>query len=293
MRYLKRLVWAAGVAGVIAFTATPGFAQQGGGGGGGTGGGGGGGGLGGGGTGGGGTGGGGTGGGGLGGGGTGGGGLGGGGGGTGGGGAGGGGLGGSALTGTTLMGMEAAPSITAPGAAGAGSSVIDASNIFANTFGNPQFQGLVANKAAGPGGFGSPLFGTTGGGTGGAAGGRNTGGRAGQGGQRGGMGGMGGANGGNSGIVVQLPVQISYPAVARFAAPPVAPTQLQADISGMIARSAGAISNPAGVQVLTNGNIVILRGAVKDEDEARLIEGMVRLTPGLGGLQSELTYPKQ
>jgi osmotically-inducible protein OsmY len=88
-------------------------------------------------------------------------------------------------------------------------------------------------------------------------------------------------------------VQISYPAVARFSAPPVTATQLQADLSDLITRANGIISNPTGVQVLTRGNVVILRGEVKDEDEARILEGLVRLTPGVGGLQSELSYPKR
>jgi hypothetical protein len=163
------------------------------------------------------------------------------------------------------------------------------------------YQGILANakSGAGPGGFGSPLFGTggTGGGqlgfAGGTTGARTTTGAAGRAGAFGSRGGFGGAGSAQSGIVVQLPVQISYPAVARFSAPPVAATQLQADLSDLISRANGIISNPAGVQVLTRGNVVILRGEVKDEDEARLLEGLVRLTPGVRGLQSELSYPKR
>jgi hypothetical protein len=311
MRYFKRLVWAAGVAGVIGFSAAPALAQGGGLGGGGGGLGGGGGGLGGGGLGGGGLGGGGLGGGGLGGGG-----LGGGGGGLGGGG--GGGLGGGSLTGTTLQGMQAAPQITAPGSTGGGgNSAISSSNFLASYYGNPYYQGILSNaqSGAGPGGFGAPLFGANGGAGGGQLG--YAGGAAGgAGGARtatgiGGRGGLGGGGYGmgsnNQGVVVQLPVQISYPAISRIPAPPVAAPQLQTDLSGAINRASGLLSNPADVQVTTENvadpnspdpknprtiTVVTLRGKVKDVEEARLVEGLVRLTPGVGGLRSELTFPK-
>lgn len=280
MRYLKQLVYSIALSAIIGFTAEPVAAQQGQittGGGvttgsfGGTGG--------------------------LAGG-TGGGGLGGGGGGLG----GGGGMAGG-LSAMTLTGLEQPPQITAPGTTGASSTVIDASNFLANYYGNPLYQGILANakSGVGPGGFGSPLFGTgTGGGggqlgfAGGTTGARTTTGLGGRtGGRTGALGGFGGTGAGQNGIVVQLPVQISYPAVARFSAPPVPATQLQADISGKISRATGLLSNPAGVQVLTQGNVVILRGAVKDEDEARLLVNVVRLTPGVAGIQNELTFPKQ
>ena len=217
----------------------------------------------------------------------------------GGGGMGGGGLGGSSLTGTALMGLEAAPQITAPGTAGGGSSVINASNFLGPYYGSPTWQGLLVNKDSGPGGFGAAhvrkwrrcrwadrLRRRS----------RDRRRTAAMGG-RGGIGGIGGRGGlgggaGQSAVVAQLPVQISYPAIARFSAPPVPPPQIQADISGMIARSAGLISNPAGIQVTVDGDTVILRGRVKDLDEAQLIENVVRLTPGVHGLRSELTFPK-
>jgi osmotically-inducible protein OsmY len=93
--------------------------------------------------------------------------------------------------------------------------------------------------------------------------------------------------------VVPLQVQLTYAAVPRFAAPPVATApQLETQITGLLARST-AVSNPAGVQVITAANNdVTLRGTVKDIDEARLIEGLVRLTPGVRFITNELVPAK-
>src|SRR5262249_57986395 len=94
------------------------------------------------------------------------------------------------------------------------------------------------------------------------------------------------------GVIVPLPGQIAYSAQVRFDAPPAAPAAIFTDLRGTLDRS-NMIANPAGVQVLVEGNNVTLRGAVKDEDEARMIVGMVRLTPGVREIRNELTFPKQ
>jgi hypothetical protein len=289
MRHRNRLAWA--VVGVVGLTAGPAAAQQIGGVN--------------------------TGGGGLGGGTTGGGGL-------GGGGLGGGGLGGGSMGGGSAAGgstssiqslqIQAAPQITAP--TGANTGMLSPSNFLAGYYTNPMSMGLITNTGTGTGmgagaggggaaggGFGNPLFGASpgGGGSIGFAGNQTTGtgiarqtGAAGLGslgGQRLGAGGTGlGANA-TSAVVVPLPVQFSFPTRPAFPTAPVAAPQLQADLSGMLARSAGAISNPAGVQVLTDGGTVVLRGPVASPDEARLVEGMVRLTPGVRAVRNELTFP--
>jgi hypothetical protein len=257
MRYLNRLVWAVVVLG---FAPTPALAQQGGGGGGqgGTGQGG-----------------------------------------TGQGGTGQGGAGQGGMTsGTPLVQLEQAPQITAPGSSttggGAGAGGADASNIFAATYGNPYYQGIPSNakSATGHGGFGAVLYGTTGG-AGGAGGTRGIGGAAGGRGALGGRAGAGGLGGANqSGVIVPLPVQISYPAIAQFPIAPVATSQLHADISGMIART-GELTNPAAVTVTVEKGIVTLRGTVKNIDEAKTIASMIRLTPGVRAVQNELTFAKQ
>ncbi|MFO0847070.1 MAG: BON domain-containing protein [Gemmataceae bacterium] len=98
---------------------------------------------------------------------------------------------------------------------------------------------------------------------------------------------------GIGGVTVPLPRNISYTAVLRFPTPPPAtPAQVQTDVQAILQRST-MLSAPAGVQVLTDGPVIVLRGAVKDEDEARLAEGIVRLNPGVRDVRNELTYPKQ
>ena len=50
--------------------------------------------------------------------------------------------------------------------------------------------------------------------------------------------------------------------------------------------------NPDRSVPLTNANNnVTLRGTVKDDDEARLVEGLVRITPGVGAIKNELAFP--
>jgi hypothetical protein len=279
MRYVNRLLFAAAI---VVGSSAVGLAQQGGGGGGG----------------------------GLGGGGLGGGGLGGGGmGGLGGGGLGGGSIGGQgAMQGAALTAMETAPQITAPSVTTGTGASGSADPVLGSFYANPYYAGTWANSKAkaNPGGFGQPLFGTTGGGgglggmaTGGATGIRTgaTGARTGMtntfgGGQLGG-GQFGGLNtaANQNGQVIALPAQIAYPAFPSFPTPPVAAPQIQADVSGMIGRSVGTIANPAGIQVSANGGTVMLRGTVRDADEARLVEGMVRLTPGVLDVRNELTFP--
>jgi hypothetical protein len=110
----------------------------------------------------------------------------------------------------------------------------------------------------------------------------------------GGIGGRGGLGGGADpgGILVQLPIQITHPAIARFPVMPVATSQLQTDLAGMIARS-NEISNPAGVSVSVERGIVTLSGTVRDIEEAKTIAGMIRLTPGVREVKNDLTFPKQ
>ena len=92
-----------------------------------------------------------------------------------------------------------------------------------------------------------------------------------------------------SGILVPLPVQINYVAQMRFPTPPVPASQIQTDLRGIIDN--GGLENSKTVQVVVAGTNVTLRGAVKDDEEARLVEGLVRLTPGVGAIKNELTFP--
>jgi hypothetical protein len=195
---------------------------------------------------------------------------------------------------TALVPVEQAPQIRAPSTYATTTAArggVNASNFLAPTFANPYYSGILANARNAsivPGGFGQPTFGTA---TSGATGTGATGGIGAGGFGRTGVGAGGIAATDPGGVLVPLSRQIAYPAQVRFAAPPVAPVQLQTDLRGVIDRTS-MLANPAGVRVEVNGNAVVLRGVVRDDDEARLVEGLVRLTPGVGVIRNELTYPR-
>ncbi|MBN9521721.1 BON domain-containing protein [bacterium] len=180
--------------------------------------------------------------------------------------------------------VERAPIIRAPSTSmTTASGKVQATNFLAPTFAELRAGGTLTNARNAsyvPGGFGNPAFGTTG-----TTATTTTTGRA------GGIGGTGatGQTTDPGGQLVQLPRQIAYTAQLKFAVPPMPAPRLQADLRGVIDR-AGLAGNPVGVQVVVDGNAVVLRGAVRDGDEARLVEGLVRLTPGVGRITNELTY---
>lgn len=187
---------------------------------------------------------------------------------------------GSQLQNFQLQNLQAPPDLGVQ--LGNATSSLDRSNFLSGYYANPYYQGrITAQRNQAPGGFGLPSFETTG--TGAVRGGTARG-------AAGGLGRTGGTSAQNlSGIVVPLPVQINYTAEIRFAAPPMAPTRLQADLRAAI-DGTSMIASAKGVQVVTDeGNNVTLRGTVADDDERRLIEGVVRLTPGVRGIKNELT----
>lgn len=192
--------------------------------------------------------------------------------------------------------------------------------------------GTAGSSSNTPGGFGVALYGTTGTGTG-TTGARNTtgggtartggatgttsgfggttgtaasttgfgatgttGGRGGA--QQGGFGGTTGTRGGQQGGTQQnngltTGRQISYTATLKFAAPSIPVAQMQTDLRGMIDTSS-SIADAKGVSVTAgDGGVIVLKGNAKDEDEARLIENMIRLTPGVKDVKNELKFPVQ
>lgn len=159
------------------------------------------------------------------------------------------------------------------------SSSLQKSNLLSGFYANPTAMGM---GATGAGAFGSPSFGTTTG-TGSVTGGR--------GGATTGIGGRAGTTTASqqSGILIPLPAQIAYTAQMRFPTPPVATSQLTGELRSSIDN--GGLANPKAVQVIVTGTNVVLRGSVKDYEEARLAEGLVRLTPGVGAITNELGYP--
>jgi hypothetical protein len=85
-------------------------------------------------------------------------------------------------------------------------------------------------------------------------------------------------------------IPISYATEVRFPAPPIVPSQLQLELQGVVNRTS-MVRQPANIRVEVAGNTVILRGRVADDDERRLVEGMVRLEPGVHEVRNELTVP--
>ncbi|HYH65149.1 MAG TPA: BON domain-containing protein [Urbifossiella sp.] len=171
--------------------------------------------------------------------------------------------------------VEKAPPISAPSTYGKNPASIQSSNFLGPSFANPYASGILANTRSGtftPGGFGDPTFGKA------AAA------------KAGGTGATFAADPG--GQIVQLPRQIAYTAQLKFTPPTIPAPRLQADLRGLIDRA--GLTVPAGsVQVLVgDGNAVVLRGTVRDDDEARLVMGVVRLTPGVSRITNELNYPR-
>lgn len=158
----------------------------------------------------------------------------------------------------------------------------------------------------GIGGVGGATGGATGGGRAGGLGGttalggatqfggqaNRAGGAGGLGTQRGGLGGQAGQQQ-QANAIVQLPRQISYTMTMRMPMPKSTPvqiaTQMQTDLRSVIDRSS-SIANPKGIEVVTDGSVVVLRGRVKDEEEAATAEGVIRLTPGVKAVKNELKY---
>lgn len=100
-----------------------------------------------------------------------------------------------------------------------------------------------------------------------------------------------GLNASGFGQIVPLPRPISYPGVLKFQTPVTTMAQIQTELRGMIDRSS-MIANPRNITIEVSAEGVILRGSAADEDEARMIEGMVRLTPGVHNVVNELTFPQ-
>ncbi len=70
--------------------------------------------------------------------------------------------------------------------------------------------------------------------------------------------------------------------------PPPTGAQVRTDLQTMIARSPD-VDPRDSVRVVIDGSAVVLQGQVVDDDERRLIENMVRLTPNVYQVRNELT----
>jgi hypothetical protein len=84
----------------------------------------------------------------------------------------------------------------------------------------------------------------------------------------------------------RLPSYAATLAIKDMPPPPTAP-QVQADIQGMLAQSSQLDSGDR-IRVVIDGPAVVLQGQVADDEERRLVENMVRLTPGVYKIRNEL-----
>jgi osmotically-inducible protein OsmY len=64
--------------------------------------------------------------------------------------------------------------------------------------------------------------------------------------------------------------------------------QLRDNVRDAISRST-RISTPGQIQVQMDGPTVVLQGSVANERERRVVEAMVRMTPGVHSVRNELT----
>ncbi len=144
--------------------------------------------------------------------------------------------------------------------------------------------------------LGSPtagLGGSTGGLQGGTTGAAGRTGGLGATGRAGGLGNTGLGGGANS-TAQQLSTgrQVAYTQTLKFGVPPITTPQLQTDINALVSTSP-TLSGVNGLQTtVADGGLVVVRGKVADEDEARLVEGVIMLTPGVKGVKNELEFPK-
>jgi hypothetical protein len=183
---------------------------------------------------------------------------------------------------------------------------VSASNFLSQYYSNPNYLGgpngevgSTANQSRSGGGFGQPSFGTvTTGGVGtasgyGALGSSST---------IGGTGNIGGSSrlggygtSGTAGITSSSstgasspPTLIIHTATLRNPATAVAARAgFYPEVRAVIARST-SLSRPGNIQVDVEGQTVILKGKVPTEDERRLAEGLIRLTPGVRAVRNEL-----
>jgi BON domain-containing protein len=173
---------------------------------------------------------------------------------------------------------------------GSGGVQVSPTNFLAATYANPMYFGRPGATGAftqGAGGFGQPSYGTvsttvvqttTGRGA-------NTGGYGRTGTAT--AGGFSGMNSAGARSAITYATVVAFPGSDAGAARPALDSRLAADLQAMLARSP-AIRQPAAITVEVAGDAVILRGRVTDEDEKRLVEGMVALEPGVHEVRNEL-----
>jgi len=151
------------------------------------------------------------------------------------------------------------------------------------------------------GGTTGNMTGTTGGALGGGArtttGGTGTfGGGPGTGGLQGGRNTLGGGptginpqqpgGGANTGAGASLYRESQYIVTPAWTYPAATPLSVRTDLQDAINR--GGLRSGANIRVMSDGQKVVLRGRVRDANEARMAEGLLRITPGVRDIVNEL-----
>ena len=100
-----------------------------------------------------------------------------------------------------------------------------------------------------------------------------------------GAGGFGALGGANNFGTINYKASPTYTTGLGFKYDPPAPTQVQATIQAVLARSTNL---PKGLEVAVDGPTLVLRGKVADPAQKRLAETLVKLTPGVKAVRNEL-----
>jgi hypothetical protein len=183
---------------------------------------------------------------------------------------------------------------------------VSSTNFLSQYYSNPTYLGGpngeiggTSNQSRLGSGFGQPSFGNvTSGGVGtaggyGALGSSSTIGGLGNVGSASRLGGYGasgtaGISSSSSAGATSAPTSIIHTVTMRSPVPaPAARAGFYPEVRAVIARST-ALSRPGNIQVDVEGQTVILKGKVPSDEERRLAEGLIRLTPGVRTVRNEL-----
>ncbi len=192
--------------------------------------------------------------------------------------------------------------LSSSGLGGNSSTGLSQTNFLSSSFDNPIYQGragaTIGTTPYTPGGFNQPSLGTvtTGGagvtgGVGGIGGIGGIGGRGGAG-MAGGVAGIGGTSGNASRYAgPSNPFRANrlfFSANLQFSTNRPFGSAMEVKLRDIVNRST-KVKNPGNLQILVdNNNVVLLRGTVISEKEKTLVEGLIRLTPGVRYVQNEL-----
>jgi hypothetical protein len=166
--------------------------------------------------------------------------------------------------------------VTSPG--------VSSSNLYYGYYANPMTAGMMNSSGTGTlnAPFGTALYSSLMTATTGTTG------------ARGGAGGFGagGTATVTSGMSLPGPQSTSrrvptYSSTVRFRYNAPAPEQRRGDLQAILARTS-SLTQSAGIQVTMDGPTVVLRGKVADDDERRLAENVLRLSPGVREVRNEL-----